>query len=192
MIHTLETDPRSRALQLVTAAHGRPPAEWHYHAWHAQAARNGLDWVAVRMAIAEELSGRSFGVTPPSFPTRASVEHVTHAYANWSRWLWDCPVCHAAQVCTPADPRGYCVECWNAGDGWWPVVFPAEFEQINMLLARRPEPRHRNWLLGESVTQLQAENIALGIDPDLPGLPWPGAERALALVRRHRELTATE
>lgn len=190
MIHTLETDPRSCGLRLVPAAAGRPPAEWHYHAWHAQAARHGLEWVAVRMAVAEELCGRPLGWTPPPFPSRASVEHVAQAYVNWGRWLWDCPICRAAQVCTPADPRGYCIECFNAGDGWWPVMFPAERDQIGMLLARRPDPRTRNWRPGEPLTQLQAENLALGVEPDLPALPWPGSRHALALVRGYRALTA--
>jgi hypothetical protein len=111
---------------------------------------------------------------------------AVHAYVNHSRWLWDCPVCNGSELCSDLDPRAVCRLCGNAGDGWWQIVWPDDTtrERVEVLLERRPDPRTRNWTPGELVEQLQAENLQHGIDPDLPGLIWPGGREALGIVQR--------
>lgn len=62
------------------------------------------------------------------------------ARINHGRWVADCP-CQSAQIVTPADPRMWCVEC---GTGWWQVVFPADVDAVEQLLADLPTAE-RNW-----------------------------------------------
>lgn len=199
LIHTIETDPHS----MVTARLGRtppfgspssPPAEWVYWRYVGEWAMHGIDAVNVHLAVAADRASHTYGrpvvfTTLPRFPQRPSTERTVRAYANHGRWVWDCP-CGCAQVCSAVDPRAFCVGCFNGGDGWWPVVWPARVDDIAELLGRRPDEEARNWKPGETLEQLQAENLSLGVDPDLPGLPWPGARQALALVHAHRALDA--
>jgi hypothetical protein len=130
-------------------------------------------------------SGRELTAVP-RFPTHASLDRTVVAFVNHGRWLWECPICHAAQVCSATDHRAFCIDCFNGGDGWWPIVWPDEptLRAAVTLLVRRPDKTLRNWHPAvESVQQLQAENVRHGLDPDVPGLPWPGAVAALAVVR---------
>jgi len=186
-IHTIETDPRSPFGEPEV-----PPAEWTYRAWRAEAVDRGVGFIRAYLAMASERSGREYRDVP-LFPTGMSLERTVAAYVNHGRWLWDCPICNAAQVCAAGDERAFCIECFNAGDGWWPVVWPDSTTraQIEELLVRRPAQEQRSWYPHEPLEQLQLENLSIGADPDLPGLPWPGAQPALALVRETLGLPAT-
>lgn len=181
-IRTIETDPESPFGEPEI-----PAAEWTLrHVIKEQFGRGlaaGMAWLA-RGGIS----------SLPKFPQGQSLERTVVAYVNHGRWLWDCGQCGAAQACTPNDPRAFCVGCFNGGDGWWPVEFPAEMRTIETLLERRPRDAQRNWQPPETIDQLQLENLSIGVDPDLPDRQWPGAQKALAVVRnfRTRELKAAE
>ncbi len=62
-------------------------------------------------------------------------------------------------------PWGWCVRCDNAAAGgyWRPVVLPPDRAAIEAVLVLRPDVATRNWLPGETVGDLVAENIANGV-----------------------------
>lgn len=92
----------------------------------------------------------------------AGVEAV--AYVQESQWVVACPWCGQTQVTSPADPRMACPRCHNDGRSQWVrVVFPDDMEAIEAILNRRPRLENRNWLLGETVADLKAENAAHGV-----------------------------
>jgi hypothetical protein len=86
------------------------------------------------------------------------------AYVNHGRWVAQCE-CMNAQLVTEADPRFYCVECFNVAFAgrWRTVTFPAEVPAIEVVLQERPERRRQNWEPGETVELLEAENIEHGL-----------------------------
>ncbi len=178
MIRTIETDPDSPFGPLEV-----PAAEWTFRHCRAEAFKRGDQFVQAWITRA--------GVRDAQFPKFMSLDHTVKAYVNHGRWLWDCPRCAAAQCCTPYDPRAFCADCLNGGDGWYPVLWPAEQHAIETLLERRSLDDQRNWALGETVAQLQSENLSLGLDPETLDHEWPGAQQALALVSEHLQLAGT-
>lgn len=105
--------------------------------------------------------------------------------ANWGRWVARCP----RQPCTNA------VQVWASdatftcsgigGCGWTAdLVWPPDPEAIEMLLTMRPVPRTRNWVVGESLEDLIAENALHGVlAPALEGLT---GSTTLALIADDR------
>ncbi len=85
------------------------------------------------------------------------------AYVNHGRWLGKCE-CGGAEYVEPDQPIFMCCSCWNAGDAhlWRPVVFPEEQRTIEALLLVRPAEA-RNWVPGEGLGDLAAENEAHGL-----------------------------
>jgi hypothetical protein len=85
------------------------------------------------------------------------------AYVNEARWIVECPFCASAQVGSPEDPRFLCVECVNAPvDGAYVHVrypSPSGRAEIEEALAARPHRANVNWVPGETVTELIAQNI---------------------------------
>lgn len=185
MIDTVDTD-----VSTPMRSADEPKGEWLYRAWVDHTlARGGIAQMSAWLVKAGERASFTYNRhieyrTLPTFPAAMSVERTVDAYVNWSRWMVDCP-CGGAQVISPDDPRFFCIHCFNGGDGWWPVVWPepAERAAIETLLNRRPDPHTRNWQPGESVEQLQGENLQHGIDAEVDGYIWPGAAQALVLVR---------
>jgi len=94
---------------------------------------------------------------------------VIRAYIKRGSWVADCPICKGSQVVEPGEPF-FCVDClmlWNAGYAqkcWFPRKDRRVIERLLML---RPNPLNRNWLVGETVDQLRAENIEHGLPTDL-------------------------
>ena len=86
---------------------------------------------------------------------------------NHGRWLTRCPWCNSANLASRADRRFLCCECGNVGVGgqWVRVVWPdpPTVQQIERVLLARPDPHTRNWLPGETVADLVAENEANGV-----------------------------
>jgi len=80
---------------------------------------------------------------------------------NDGRWIVQCEVCNGAQLASRNDHRFFCVDCCNVshGGGWRPVAWPAEHEAIEATLSARPLPNTRHWLPGESVADLERENV---------------------------------
>jgi hypothetical protein len=171
MIRTIETDPDSPFLPAEV-----PAAEWTFRHVLAERVERGSQHLASWAATARLRS-------LPTYPTGSSGRTV-EAFVNHGRWMWRCPTCPAAQVASLADPRAFCVECFNDGDGYHDVVFPDDRTrlQLETLLGRRPN-RNRNWTPEETVEQLQLENLALGLTTDAPTLEPTRYEYALPLVR---------
>lgn len=107
----------------------------------------------------------------------SATEPLTaRAYVNHGAWVADCPV----PWCTGAEHAGV---RWGEvgriverGDGTaamacracaWvgPVQWPVERREIETLLMQRPNPRNRNWQLGEVPADLMGENFRHGIYP---------------------------
>lgn len=110
------------------------------------------------------------------------------AFINHGRWLARCKVCANPIYVSWQTPIVYCPECGNGGStSAWSVEFPVNREEIEAALVARPveisNPSKlirndvewafnaravlpglgRNWLPGETVEQLMAENTeALG------------------------------
>lgn len=80
------------------------------------------------------------------------------AYINRGRWVADCPVCLAGIACTPAYPRGCCLECGLL----YTIRFPPRRGDIEQLLLRRPVV-NRNWWPHESLADLARENAERGV-----------------------------
>jgi len=104
----------------------------------------------------------------PDNPDTAELPMPTLAYAivDCNRWLVRCPFCPAGvQYASTTDHRFFCVSCLNlANDGHWVrVVWPADREAIEQALVVRANLDQRNWILGETVDDLLAENVDLGV-----------------------------
>lgn len=105
--------------------------------------------------------------------TDLAIPGLAYAEANWGRWIARCP----AGLCTNAvqvTRRQSRFECLGAGSCGWtsPIVWPADPDAIEMLLRRRPDAHTRSWVLGETLEDLLAENVAHGLMPvglDLDG-----------------------
>lgn len=118
-----------------------------------------------RELIQEALNRRAaesvayFGIPPSDLVGGRSRKKVA-AYINHGRWVADCP-CGGAELVTENEPM-LCGSCGMTS----PVDFPEGQAEIERLLLQR-EMRNRNWLPGESVEQIAAENIENGIWEDL-------------------------
>lgn len=180
MLRTIETDSISPFGEPEV-----PAAEWTYRLWLSDAVTSGRLFARAYLGEASRRAQRTFD-TVPDFPQGQSLGRSVYAFVDDGRWLWACPVCNAAQVCSESDRRAFCIECFNAGDGWWPVVWP-DAETIaaaDHVLAARPSDAQRNWHPQiETLLDLQHENLAHGIDPDAPGHVILGNVVVLAKVK---------
>jgi hypothetical protein len=106
---------------------------------------------------------------------------LAFARINWSRIVVDCP----RRWCTSAlslPPGWEHFQCWDCG---WsaPVVWPANLPEIVAVLALRPDPKTRNWEIGETVMGLVRENIEHGILPSVEELAAAQEQGPLLLTR---------
>jgi len=91
-------------------------------------------------------------------------------YHNWGRWVADCPQSgcpNAEHYGEPSgSPRGGLELEWFRCSfcGWTGrAVWPDNLSGIEKVLRLRPVPSTRNWLPGETVETLVAENLEHGI-----------------------------
>jgi hypothetical protein len=107
----------------------------------------------------------------PDLSRRRQLDSTTATIArvNDGAWIADCPFCNSAQKVTPLDPRFLCAGldgCLNGpvSGAYVEVVFPAKAvrERIEVVLLARTNRTSRNWLPGESVADLIAENTTRG------------------------------
>lgn len=86
-------------------------------------------------------------------------------FVNHGQWIVQCPDCNGAQEASANDHRFWCCDCLNAGVGgaWRPVAWPLNAAAIEAALVVRPRKVNRNWRLPETVPDLLAENIAMGV-----------------------------
>jgi hypothetical protein len=89
------------------------------------------------------------------------------AIVNSNRWIVECPDCNGAEMAWKQWPLFVCATCWNGAAEvpytFRPVRFPEYETAIERVLMARPVPATRNWLPGESVADLEAENAAHGL-----------------------------
>lgn len=103
-----------------------------------------------------------------------ALQGVAYAEANWGRWLAKCPRPYCANamglemrqdvfVCEGFDGCGFAAD----------VIWPPDPQAIEAILGMRPVTRTQNWLPGEALEDLLAENAAHGCLPsallDAPG-----------------------
>lgn len=115
----------------------------------------GAEWVAAAQWTAPRPFNPGAGTVGPAIPVRA----------DWGRWVVGCPDCGSAQLACRTDPRFVCVECGNVAvnGAFRPVAWPRAAAAIERLLDARPDLSTQNWVPGETVAQLAAENKALGV-----------------------------
>ena len=104
-------------------------------------------------------------------PAFSEVANTIAAYVNHGRWIAECPNrCGNAIVVSQAEPHFICFGCGSPeNDGkWYNVMLPSEWRAIEQELLKRParvafEASHRNWIPGETVADLRAENAEHGV-----------------------------
>lgn len=82
------------------------------------------------------------------------------AYVSQGRWVADCPRCPSAELVTPSQSAYQCPVLLGGCGTEFSVKMPGKWQEGWDLLMARPRPENRNWLLGESVKDLAAENKA--------------------------------
>jgi hypothetical protein len=95
-------------------------------------------------------------VTLPDTTADTPVLPVT---ANAGRWIVVCPYCASGQYAAATDHRFICVPGCGSGGNWLPVEWPEDQSDIEAALEPRPL-ENQNWLPGETVDDLLAENAA--------------------------------
>lgn len=100
--------------------------------------------------------------------------NAAHPVMNWGRWIASCPdsACPNAEHYGPdpyantaphigglKDDRFDCSFCKRT----FGVEWPQERTEIEVELQLRPVPSTRNWIPGEPVAHLTAENIEHGL-----------------------------
>lgn len=94
--------------------------------------------------------------------TDLTVAGTVEARHNWGRWIVDCCCCSSGLKVPPGTTEAV---CWDCGEVIGPVVWPADPDGIEAILAYRPDPNTRNWEPGETLEQLLGENAAHGLIP---------------------------
>lgn len=100
-----------------------------------------------------------------ALPVDVSNVEPCFVYLNRGVWVAECPTCHHAQAASETDPRFFCLECENFSiqGKWRQVIWPKSptaeeiegFTTTRLLL-------NQNWLPGESLDKLAAENLKGG------------------------------
>jgi hypothetical protein len=97
------------------------------------------------------------------------------ARANWGRWIVDCGRCENAIWAEP-----YLTLAWSCRwcDGLIEVVWPDPdmVAGVERLLMQRPNPKTRNWVPGETLSELMLENGKAGVYAGLNVTPKPGEQ----------------
>jgi DNA-directed RNA polymerase subunit RPC12/RpoP len=101
----------------------------------------------------------------PAPPSALEVPKVVEVWINSGRWVWRCINCSTGVWADRTYEYTICVKCGHGG--WRRQVWPKDQDRIEGLLLQRKGWRElspdRNWLLDETIPQLEAENILLGV-----------------------------
>ena len=116
----------------------------------------------VRHNFNTQTLGRLPGYSEQATKQRACQPHRGNpvlAEVVTNRWIARCE-CGGAEVVDENDPRFYCFNCMNRKNDHYPrpVTFPTDSHKIEMALRARPDPFTRNWLIHETLKDLQDEN----------------------------------
>lgn len=122
---------------------------------HAHGVRTAEDYRAKQAAhIADLMTARPNGPWGAPHAVAAPVD----GYVNGGRWLVRCP-CGNTPSASPEWGVACCFECGAV----YTVAFPDDRDAIESILVKRPVMRTRNWIPGETVADLDAENVAHGV-----------------------------
>jgi hypothetical protein len=104
-----------------------------------------------------------------TLPSRFNTALV---YANFGRWVADCPCSGATEFGTPGNPpimasAWQCVECGDVIEAIWPS--PEMMYGVERLLLLRRYRKNQNWFPGETLGDLQVENGLHGVYGFLEG-----------------------
>jgi hypothetical protein len=130
------------------------------------------DWQSMGLVELVRTMCRRRGDQDPGEPPTGKLKASVKAYVNHGRWVAECGTdgCGGAMSVDVEEPLFYCWVCGNqwANGAWARVEFPARREEIERLLLLRPaangmEAVNRNWVVGEPLANLEAENAAHGI-----------------------------
>lgn len=103
--------------------------------------------------------GRSFVVDAPS---GVAIARAAYAYANWGRWVADCPrpYCTNAIALLRGQELFICDGDADACGMTADVIWPPDPDAIEAILGMRPVRGTQNWAIGETLEDLLAENAA--------------------------------
>jgi hypothetical protein len=87
-----------------------------------------------------------------------------YAYVNHGRWVVECPVCGGGERVPTAEGSPTTILCQVPACGTeLGVIFPEKRAQIESVLLLRENLVNRNWSPGETVADLEAENVEHGV-----------------------------
>lgn len=97
-------------------------------------------------------------------PVDVTTGSPVYARADHGRWIVDCDVDQNAQYVDDGDLRFFCITCFNVGNAaqWREIIWPTDADEIESALMVRAVA-NRNWIPGETVANLEAENVAHGL-----------------------------
>lgn len=107
------------------------------------------------------------GTTIPPQKSRGAVK----AAVNQGRWIVTCPnECGDAVIGSRAVHLYICAMCGSTDNGglWYEVIYPKAKRAIEAVLLKRPahtafHAKSRNWLIHETVADLEKENADMGL-----------------------------
>jgi hypothetical protein len=93
------------------------------------------------------------------------IGKAVYAVVNQSRWIAHCDYCGSASAVNH-DGGFFCLTCLNIKNNnrSRPIIFPENYKEIEKELVKREFPRNRNWLIGEPIENLIAENVELSAE----------------------------
>lgn len=107
--------------------------------------------------------------------TDLAVPGTAYAFAEWGVWKARCPRpgCTNAMALLRDQDFYQCLGPHSCGIEA-PIIWPADPDAIEAILAMRPLPATQNWLVGETLEQLLEENAAHNcLPPEWLALPEP-------------------
>ena len=85
---------------------------------------------------------------PDLMPSEIDEKFGLVCRLNYGNWIVDCPFCPGAEPLDFANPKFFCLSCFNASNGgkWIPVVTPDPEQRLNIEgpLEALPKP-FQNW-----------------------------------------------
>ena len=111
----------------------------------------------MRRATSKDRALIAYTLKEQGIKTRQSKTPV-YAYVSEGRWVADCDECNGAEFVVE-DREMVCGTCGAVSD----VVWPDDVAGIELVLNRRQKMNTRNFLPGETVDMLRAENKQHGV-----------------------------
>ena len=120
--------------------------------------------------------------------TDLAIPGMAYAFAEWGMWKAGCPRpgCTNAMALVRDQPMFSCLGPHSCGFEA-PLIWPADPDAIESILAMRPLPANQNWLVGETLEDLIAENAGHGcLPPEWLSIDEP---RTLLLATTEQRVT---